>query len=101
MTGEWHPSWRIDTIATMALVVMAGLAACTSSSGISTCGQYLSANNSSRSAYVQSIDSQLALNPGNTSYWLTGITTICQQDGAPTSDIKQLLMNLGYLGPGQ
>jgi hypothetical protein len=78
------------------------LAACgPSGSSISTCGQYESANTSSRITYVKTIDSNVAINPNDTNYWVTGLMVICREDGTSGSSINQLLVNLGYLGPGQ
>jgi hypothetical protein len=73
----------------------------TSGSSISTCGQYQSATRNSKMAFVKSIDTKVAINPNNSSYWVAGITAICGADGTPQSSIHQLLISLGYLGPGQ
>jgi hypothetical protein len=89
-----------------AAVSVATLAACSGSSGggsqsSMTCGQYQNASRSAQTTFVQSVDSKVAINQNNTAYWLNGITTICSTDGTPNSSIRQLLVNLGYLGPGQ
>jgi hypothetical protein len=88
-----------------AAVAAVTLAACGGSSGGSqssmTCGQYQSASKSGQIAYVKSVDAKVAINANNTAYWLTGIAAICSTNGTPQSSIHQLLVNLGYLGPGQ
>jgi hypothetical protein len=89
---------------TTAVIFTVTLAACGSSGGSQssmTCGQYQNAGRSSQAAYVQSVDSKVAINPNNTTYWLKGIVAICNTDGTSQSSIHQLLVNLGYLGPGQ
>lgn len=73
----------------------------TSTSDISTCAQYQSASANSKMAFVKSIDAEVAINQNDASYWVTGITDICSVDGTPQSSINQLLVDLGYLGPGQ
>jgi uncharacterized protein YdeI (BOF family) len=94
--------WLITIAAAVSAMT---LAACGGSSGNSqpsmTCGQYQDASRNAQIAYVQSVDSKVAINPNNTAYWQTGITSICSTDGTPQSSIHQLLVNLGYLGPGQ
>ena len=88
-----------------AIVPIATLTACGGSSGGSqqsmTCGQYQNASKNDQIAYVQAVDSKVAINPNNTTYWLNGIAAICSTDGTANSSIHQLLVNLGYLGPGQ
>lgn len=90
---------------TTVVIFTVTLAACGGSSGSSqsslTCGQYQNAGRSSQVAYVQSVYSKVAINPNNTTYWLKGIMAICNTDGTSQSSIHQLLVNLGYLGPGQ
>lgn len=97
---------RRKAAAVIGVVIFAvPLAACGGSSGGSqsslTCGQYQKAGKSSQVAYVQSMDSKVAINPDNTTYWLNGIAAICHMDGTSQSSIQQLLVNLGYLEPGQ
>ena len=94
---------RGTLIASAAVALAAAVGGCggTSASGISTCGQYQSASANSKLAFVNSIDTKVAINPNNASYWVTGITEICSVDGTPQSSINQLLVELGYLGPGQ
>jgi hypothetical protein len=65
-----------------------------------TCGQYLKASTAAQTAFVRTFDSELAINPSNTSYWVPGITGICQAQ-PPQATVNQALVNLGYLGPGQ
>ncbi len=94
--------WLAALAAAISAVTLTACGGASNSSQTSmTCGQYRNASTSDKTAYVKSIDSKVAINPDNTDYWLTGITAICTTDGTPGSSIHQLLVNLGYLGPGQ
>jgi hypothetical protein len=66
-----------------------------------TCAQYLSANESSQVAFVKTFVSEIAINQNDVTYWMPTIKSLCESGEVPSGSIKQYLVDLGDLGPGQ